>query len=129
MKTNKPREYTSELISDLIGSVNSVQYEKTKVRMELAARIADLISERGWKKSEFASKLNKQPSEVTKWLSGTHNFTVDTLGDIASVLGISFNDLFSKPDLVTKYVLEVKVTADPSTINIMTPSLGSFAFC
>ena len=34
--------------------------------------------------------MGKQPSEVSKWLSGNHNFTIDTLSDIGYYLDADF---------------------------------------
>mgnify|MGYP000851338848 CR=1 FL=1 len=56
--------------------------------MLLAGRIEDAIKEKGWRKVDFAGAMGKRPSEVTKWLSGTHNFNIETLFDIENVLGI-----------------------------------------
>lgn len=39
--------------------------------------------------------MDKNPS--TKWLSGTQNFTVDTLAEIAHVLNLTVSDLFETP--------------------------------
>lgn len=56
----------------------------------LKAEIADMIKARldqlKITKSEFAAMMKTQPSSVTKWLSGDHNFTCDTLHQIQSVL-------------------------------------------
>lgn len=71
---------------------SSDSYEKVASRMRLAIKIADAIEQSGMSKKEFASKLGKQPSEISKWLSGTHNFTIDTLNDISSVLNIRLVD-------------------------------------
>ena len=37
-------------------------------------------------RSQFANMMQTQPSVVTKWLSGKHNFTLETLCDIESKL-------------------------------------------
>lgn len=54
-----------------------------KQELDLSFAIADkldmLIKKRGLTKSEFAEAIGKRPSEVTKWLSGQHNFTIRTL--------------------------------------------------
>lgn len=71
---------------------SSNSYEKVASRMRLAIKIADAIEQSGMSKKEFATKLGKQPSEISKWLSGTHNFTIDTLNDISSVLNIRLVD-------------------------------------
>jgi len=64
--------------------------------MLLAASISKAIKSKGLTKSEFAEKMGKNPSVVTKWLSGVHNFTSDTLTDIQQVLGISLLNLGSE---------------------------------
>jgi transcriptional regulator with XRE-family HTH domain len=60
--------------------------------MILATKIANAINAKGLKKSEFAEILGKQPSEISKWLSGTHNFNIETLMDIELVLSIQLLD-------------------------------------
>ncbi|GAA4407010.1 hypothetical protein GCM10023187_27130 [Nibrella viscosa] len=63
-------------------------YASTYKQMAIAARIADALEAKGWSKSEFAARMNQQPSIVTRWLSGTHNFTIDTLSAIEETLGV-----------------------------------------
>lgn len=126
MKTNKPKPYTSKLITGLLNDINSTQYKKTEIRMQLAANIADLISEKGWSKSEFALKLNKHPSEISKWLSGTHNFTIDTLTEIASVFSLSVQQLFIKQRIVNTYISEMKTVAAPSQVYLLTPKTPNY---
>lgn len=83
---NKAQEYNSSILGELLNEITPKEAEKTKKRMLLAARIDDAIKAKGWRKIDFAKALNKQPSEITKWLSGTHNFNTDTLFDIEEVL-------------------------------------------
>lgn len=95
----KPETYNSPVLDELLKDITPEELEKTEKRMQLAARIDDAIKAKGWKKKDFAKALGKTPSEITKWLSGTHNFTTDTLFDIERVLGIcilKFDDRQSK---------------------------------
>lgn len=78
-------------------------YEKVASRMRLAAKIADAIDMSGMSKKEFAARLGKQPSEVSKWLSGTHNFTHDTLFEISRALDINLID--TKNELSTAPII------------------------
>jgi transcriptional regulator with XRE-family HTH domain len=57
-------------------------------RMKLAAQIDDVLMSRGLANQEFAFMMGKKPSEITRWLSGTHNFTTETLWEIERVLNI-----------------------------------------
>lgn len=76
---NKPRTYKSPILKELIENISEEELEKTESKMRLAVKIADAIKEKGYSKTEFAKKINKNNSEISKWLSGTHNFTHDTL--------------------------------------------------
>ena len=76
---SKPRNYKSTLLTELIESTSPEELEKTESKMRLAIKIADAIREQGYGKTEFARKIKKNNSEISKWLSGTHNFTHDTL--------------------------------------------------
>lgn len=60
-----------------------------EVAMEFAVsnRIYELMKQRGLTKLQFAKALGKKPSEVTKWLSGQHNFTLRTLSMLSSYFG------------------------------------------
>lgn len=54
----------------------------------IAALIKDRLFHLGINRKEFASRMNIQPSTVTQWLSGKHNFTIDTLFKVEEVLGV-----------------------------------------
>lgn len=59
-----------------------------KIEVDLSFAIADridtLIKKKGLTKKEFAESIGKRPSEVTKWLSGQHNFTIRTLATLSA---------------------------------------------
>ncbi|MBU3681699.1 MAG: helix-turn-helix transcriptional regulator [Flavobacterium sp.] len=79
MMNNTPRTYKSPILSELIENISQEELEKTESKMRLAIKIADAIKAKGYGKTEFAKKIKKNNSEISKWLSGTHNFTHDTL--------------------------------------------------
>ena len=76
---NKARKYTSTILTELVQSTSPIELAKTESKMRLAVKIGDAIQKQGYSKTEFAQKLEKNNSEISKWLSGTHNFTHDTL--------------------------------------------------
>jgi len=108
MKTkNKAEEYTSPAIDEIFKEISPAELNRTKQRMLLAAKIDDAIKAKGWKKTDFAHAMIKSPSEISKWLSGTHNFTTDTLSDIEEVLGIQLLNVGKKDDLLYSYSISV----------------------
>jgi transcriptional regulator with XRE-family HTH domain len=98
MKTNnEARKYSSPVLKERLANVDPLLRETIRAKMRLAARIDDLREEKGWSRSQFAEKFGKRPSEITKWLSGDHNFTVEVLVSIAHVLGENLSSLFVDP--------------------------------
>jgi len=65
------------------------QQIRQEVNMEFAIsnRISYLMEKRGLSKMALAQALGKRPSEITKWLSGQHNFTVKTLSMLSVFFG------------------------------------------
>ncbi|MBK0379297.1 helix-turn-helix domain-containing protein [Mucilaginibacter segetis] len=82
------------VLDDLLDEIDPLDAKKTENRMLLAARIDELVKAHGWNKSGFAERMRQQPSVISKWLSGTHNFTQDTLTEICHVLDVSLAELF-----------------------------------
>jgi len=127
-KTTKARKYNSSKLQELLDEVTPLEMEQTKVKMQLAVRIEDCMKAKGWNKSQFAVKVGKHPSEITKWFSGTQNFTTDVLTQIASALGVEIAALYGKKDILVIYRKEivVKTVAPMSMFIITTPvSQGS----
>lgn len=75
-------------VLERIASRSQNSYESVASRMRKAAQIADAMKAAGISKKQLADSMHKQPSEVTKWLSGTHNFTQKTLLAISAVLKV-----------------------------------------
>ncbi|MDE5607577.1 MAG: helix-turn-helix domain-containing protein [Muribaculaceae bacterium] len=50
-------------------------------------RIHAILDERGLKQKDLADMLGKKESEISKWMRGTHNFTIETISSIENVLG------------------------------------------
>lgn len=108
--------YSSPLVENLLTTITPEEQEQIDHKMKLAAKIHAGIKSKGWKSVDLAQALNlKSPSLVSKWLSGTHNFTVDTLVDIQRVLGI--NLLNTEPDRSTPSLnVNLTITAEPSSL-------------
>ena len=64
--------------------------------MGIAVKIAKALKRKGMTQKVLAEKLGKRPSEISKWLTGNHNFTHDTLFDIQTVLNIRLLDTEQK---------------------------------
>lgn len=89
---DKFQQMVSNVPQDIITEID--------LSFAIATEIDSLMRERGFGKKQFAEALGKKPSEVTKWLSGQHNFTIRTIAMLSN--------FFGKPIIRTsssKYVL------------------------
>jgi ribosome-binding protein aMBF1 (putative translation factor) len=103
---SKVKDYNSPFVEIILDDISQQEYKKVEKRMLLAARIDDAIKAKGWKKGDFAKMMKKNPSEISKWLSGTHNFTSDTLFDIEEALGVELINMnkSQKNEVVTYFI-------------------------
>lgn len=106
--------YTSDLVNNLLGHISPAEQDQIDHKMKMAAKIHAGLKAKGWKSLDLARELHlKSPSLVSKWLSGTHNFTMDTLLDIQRVLGIRLLDA------------ELATTPPPLNVNVTVPAVPS----
>lgn len=94
----KQEKRNSEILNKLRSKRDFQETKRTRISMLLAARISRAIKDRNWSKIEFAGKIGKSPSVISKWLSGTHNFTSDTISDIQEALSIQLFNLEKEED-------------------------------
>ena len=66
---------------------SELEYQKVARRMRAAIQIAEAMEKRGITKKQLADMMGRRPSEITKWLSGDQNFTIDTLTELSYYLG------------------------------------------
>lgn len=78
---------TAKSLQDMLGTIPESIVKETEISFEISDRIYELMSERGLSKKQFADALGRRPSEITKWLSGQHNFTIATLTMLSSFFG------------------------------------------
>lgn len=112
-------EFFSTTLDDFEKEISFSEIQKVKNKMHLSVLIEETIKKRGWTKSRFASEINQNPSVVTKWLSGTHNFTIDTLTDIGLVLEI---DLLN----ITNLKVDESIVGEPNFVMVATTSSNGF---
>jgi ribosome-binding protein aMBF1 (putative translation factor) len=84
----KAELYTSPIANELSKEISPEEFQQVETNMLLAACIDDAMKAKGWNKNHLAKALGTTPSQITKWLSGTHNFTPDTLLSISNILDI-----------------------------------------
>lgn len=80
---------TTKSLEEMLGPIPEHIQRETDLSFQISDRIYDLMQERGLSKKQFADALGRRPSEITKWLSGQHNFTISTLAMLSTFFGKS----------------------------------------
>lgn len=75
--------------NEIVASIPRRIHEEVDMQMAVSNRIYDLMTNAGLSKAEFARAIGKRPCEITKWLSGQHNFTLATLSLLSDFFGKS----------------------------------------
>lgn len=57
-----------------------------KKNLAIARKIQDILDRKQMKAVDLAKLMSKQKSEISKWLSGQHTFSMRTITDIENVL-------------------------------------------
>jgi transcriptional regulator with XRE-family HTH domain len=86
------------------------------ISVDISAQIHEYMKEIGMKQKDLADKLDKNESEISKWLSGSHNFTIETIGKIEEVFGkkIIIVPMFAAQDLKD---LEIKLNNESGLVS------------
>lgn len=105
---SKARQYDSSILRRIEGRIPRELSEQIDRRMGLAVKIADTLRARGLTNQEFAFMMGKKPSEVSRWLSGTHNFTTETLWQMERVLNVQLLTSSPAEESVQKEQEELK---------------------
>ena len=79
----KAKIFLRELLSD----ISPEERAEARLSFQISNRLDFLMKEKGLSKKQLADAIGKRPSEITRWLSGEHNFTISTLAMLSSFFG------------------------------------------
>ena len=100
---------TSKIFKDALAATPEDVRIQVDLSMDISDRIAHLLDMRGMSQKEFARMMGKTEAEVSRWVGGTHNFTLSTIAKISAALGTSIIRVSDQyPDFETdRYVYKV----------------------
>ena len=79
MKTNK-------IMDEIRGSISPEMKLQMEMSVAIANRIYEILEAKGMTQKDLAKRLGKTETEVSRWLSGTHNLTLSTICKISAAL-------------------------------------------
>lgn len=74
------------IVARIRAKIKPEQRIYVKKNLEISEQVSHLLKQKGWTQKEFAEKLEKEPSEVSRWLTGLHNLTLQSLAKMEAVL-------------------------------------------
>ena len=74
-------------LRELLSDISPEERAEARLSFQISNRLDFLMKEKGLSKKQFADAIGKRPSEMTRWLSGEHNFTISTLAMLSSFFG------------------------------------------
>ena len=78
---------TNRIMDEIRGTIPPALKMQMELSVAIANRIYDILEEKDMSQKEFARMMGKTETEVSRWLSGTHNLTLATLCKISVALG------------------------------------------
>ena len=78
---------TNSLFREELAKIPQDVRKQIDMSWAIADKIDALLKAKGMSQKEFAHLMGKTEPEVSRWLGGTHNFTLRTLAKISVVLG------------------------------------------
>ena len=103
---------TNRIMDEICSTISPEMKLQMEMSVAIANRIYDILEAKGMSQKEFARLLGKTETEVSRWLSGTHNLTLSTICKIAAALD---EDVVKVVDKSYRHVdeFEPMVAAEP----------------
>ena len=77
-----------KLFDQMVDDASPELKKQLEMSFAIANKIDASLKSRGMNHKEFAHMIGHTEAEVSRWLSGTHNFTLSTLANISVTLGV-----------------------------------------
>lgn len=105
---------------------------QVRMSFDIVDRVHEILVKQGKEQKDLARLLDKKESEISKWMRGTHNFTISTLSKIETALGESIIQIkkenqtsairkFQPKQIKTTTKSLVKTTVIPEAISVHEP--------
>lgn len=75
------------LLRECLAAIPEEQKAAFELSFGIAERISEILQKNNLTQKDLARKLHKRESEISKWLTGRHNFTMQTIAKVETALG------------------------------------------
>lgn len=77
---------TNRIMDDIRSTISPEMKLQMEMSVSIANRIYEILEAKGMTQKDLAKLLGKTETEVSRWLSGTHNLTLSTICKISAAL-------------------------------------------
>ena len=78
--------YKDPILDEILAEIPKGVQKEVDLFFAISIRISEILKRKGWNQADLAKAMGKQEAEISKWLSGSHNFTIATIAKIETVL-------------------------------------------
>ena len=93
----------SSIIEARRKHVNPLVLQNVDLSFQIVDRIHEILMAKGLRQKDLVLRLGKKEAEISKWMRGTHNFTIDTLVSIEEALGAPILQVVHQEEDVLAY--------------------------
>ena len=77
----------SKVAQKILSETPKEVEEFVRLYGDIVFRVNELLKLKGLTQKDLANRLDKSPSEISKWLKGQHNFTLRSIAKLQAELG------------------------------------------
>ena len=103
----------SNIIEARRKQVNPLVRQNIDLSFQIVDRIHEILQTKGLRQKDLALRLGKKEAEISKWMRGTHNFTIDTLVSIEQALDAPILQVIHQKDTNHAYEFEPMMVSEP----------------
>lgn len=103
--------YINPVFKDLLDRIPPESQRESELSYAIARRINEILLRKGWSQTDLAKATGKPAAAVSRWMSGTQNFTLRTIALIETSLEeriLSVNHYYRPAEPVSGYALSPK---------------------
>ena len=88
---------TNRIMDEIRGTISPEMKLQMEMSVAIANRIYEILDAKGMSQKDLAKRLGKTETEVSRWLSGTHNLTLATICKISAALDAEVVKVADRP--------------------------------
>ena len=105
--------FWNRIMDEIRSSISPEMKLQMEMSVSIANRIYEILEAKGMTQKDLAKRLGKTETEVSRWLSGTHNLTLSTICKISAALGDPILKVVHQKDKNHAFECEPMMASEP----------------